>query len=71
MRINANVSNVMPKKVGINNPNRRAIKLNILWCTSISRLGRFDTVNVDGVERSSYLLHLGGGEVIGVSGLWV
>ena len=48
MRINANVSNVMPKNVGINNPNRRAIKLNILLCTSISRLGRFGTVNVDG-----------------------
>jgi hypothetical protein len=34
MRINAKVSKVMPKKVGINNPSRRAIKLNILWCTS-------------------------------------
>ena len=64
MRINANVSNVMPKNVGINNPSRRAIKLNILVCTSISRLGRFGTVLVDGAERFSYLLHLGGGEVI-------
>jgi hypothetical protein len=34
MRINAKVSKVIPKNVGINNPNRRAIKLNILCGTS-------------------------------------
>ena len=71
MRINAKVSNVMPKNVGINNPSRRAIKLNILVCTSISRLGRSGTVSVDGAERFSYYFTWVVAKLFVPRGLWM
>ena len=46
MRIRAKVSRVMPKNVGINNPTRRAIKLNIAVFL-ISRSGKSARVQVN------------------------
>jgi len=70
MRINAKVSNVMPKNVGINSPNRRAIKLNIVVSTSISRLGRPGSVNLDGAGRLFYFTWVVA-KLLLVRGLWV